>query len=388
MARAANVHKHLLADLWECPPHILDDEQQIRRTLLDAARRGGATVVDSTFHRFHGGGITGVVAVKESHLTIHTWPERGYAAVDIFLCGNSRPELSLTHLVTQLSAKRKTVREYLRGHPAEALAAPAAHATVHPMSRPQMTLLYLVTLVVAMCSIIYELLLAQTLSALLGNTVLRYSITIGCYLGALGIGALLCGSHRNDAGRQLIRVELALSALGGVAVPLFYFLDVVQRFAYMQAAVGSIWETLPPVLFLLSSHAVIVGIGLLSGFEVPLLLALGEELQPRSTNKLLAVDYFGALVGSVLFPLLLLRSFGLLATGFTVALVNACAALLLVIRHAERQWVWAGLMSAGIVATLAGALTVSSHIEQYFLPRSPSDPTSPGIGRLTKRSTW
>lgn len=355
--------RHLLADLWDCPADLLRDAETIRTAMLEAARRAGATVVDSAFHRFAGGGITGVVAVRESHLTIHTWPERGWAAVDVFLCGRCDPQVALEHLTARLRAGRATVRSHARGE--RVAAAPAAA----PAARRSLVPLYALTAVVALCSIVYELLLAQTLSALLGNTVLRYSVTIGCFLGALGLGAILCGDGRADTARRLVRVELALSALGGLAVPLFCFLDVVRRFVEESVPTGSIWETLAPLGFLAATHVVIVAIGLLSGFEVPLLLALGEEDRPRSTNRLLGVDYFGALLGSLLFPLFLLRSLGLFATAFTVALLNAGAALALVVwRLSERRLRFAAA-GAAIAAALGAGLARADGVEQYFLKK-------------------
>jgi spermidine synthase len=345
---------------------VLRDEPFLRDSMLAAAREGGATVVDETFHHFDDGGVTGVVAVKESHLTIHTWPEHRYAAIDIFLCGpQANPWAAVGLLSKRLRAERQHVSEQLRG---EAVGGDERSVGTAG-TRRRMALLYVVTLVVAFCSLVYELLLAQTLSAILGNTVLRYSITIGCYLGALGVGALLCGSMLDHPIRRLVRVELALSALGGAAVPLFHFLDAGQRLIYFSVDYGSMWESIAPVGFLVLTHVVIVAIGLLSGFEVPLLLRLGEDVQPRSTNRVLGVDYFGALVGSVLFPLLFLRTLGLLATGFAVAILNAIAAGLLIASwrpaRAVRMWGTLGVVTAALVVGFAHA----DRIEQYFLKK-------------------
>lgn len=360
-------HRHLLVDLSECPPERLRDGDLIREAMLAAAREAGATVVDQTFHHFEGGGVTGVVAVQESHLTIHTWPEHGYAAVDVFLCGAAtRPRVAADLLAARLGAGQVRITEQHRGH---ARPAPAATRAPGPSAAPLMPLLYGITIVVALCSIVYELLLAQTLSAILGNTVLRYSITIGCYLGALGVGALLCGSDPPDPVRRLVRVEVALSAIGGVAVPLFYFLDAGHRMMFLTTPVGSMWDWAAPLGFLAATHAVILLIGLLSGFEVPLLLRLGEQLRPASTNRVLGVDYFGALLGSVLFPLFFLRTLGLLATGFVVALLNAVAAAVLIVswRPARPGRAYAAL---ALVAVLSVAgLAKADAIEQYFLKK-------------------
>ena len=83
--------RHILVDLYECSSGRLDDEEYIAEAMAEAARRAGATVIDSTFHRFSPCGVSGVLAIRESHLAIHTWPEYGYAAVDIFTCG---PEIN------------------------------------------------------------------------------------------------------------------------------------------------------------------------------------------------------------------------------------------------------------------------------------------------------
>jgi spermidine synthase len=353
--------QHLVADLWGCRADALRDEAAVRATMTDAAVQAGATVVDTTFHTFPGGGVTGVVSVKESHLSVHTWPEQGYAALDVFLCGATKPRRALQVLVDAFGATRTMVRELDRGtRPGEERSATA------PVRMP---LLYVLTLVVAMCSIVYELLLAQTLSALLGNTVLRYSITIGCYLGALGVGAMLCGTSPRAAAGRLTRVEIALSALGGLSVPLFYLLDAGQRILWLDTPSGSFSEALVPVVFLLATHAVIIGIGLLSGFEIPLLLSLGEDSRPGSTNRILGVDYFGALVGSVLFPVVGLRWMGLISTGFAVALLNVAAALMLLLwAKLGRSWRLVGSCAATALALVVG-LANADRIEEHFLKK-------------------
>jgi len=78
---------HLLLDLWQISRDMLDDPESLEQHFVTAAVRGGARVVEVQFHRFKPHGISGVVILKESHLTIHSWPELGYAAVDVFTCG-------------------------------------------------------------------------------------------------------------------------------------------------------------------------------------------------------------------------------------------------------------------------------------------------------------
>ena len=82
---------HILLELNDCNPKLLNDVDYIRRELLNTAREVGATVVGESFHRFSPQGVTGILAIAESHISIHTWPELGYAAADIFACGSSLP---------------------------------------------------------------------------------------------------------------------------------------------------------------------------------------------------------------------------------------------------------------------------------------------------------
>ena len=79
---------HILVEFTNCNPEILNDASVIEKSMVDAAQKAGATVINSTFHHFSPYGVSGVVVIQESHLAIHTWPEFGYAAVDLFTCGD------------------------------------------------------------------------------------------------------------------------------------------------------------------------------------------------------------------------------------------------------------------------------------------------------------
>ena len=105
---------HVLLDLFDASH--LDDVDALRRILRDAATATGATILDDNFHRFDGrGGVTGVVLLKESHISIHTWPETGFAAVDIFLCGGLSPDPAVAQLKTDLAPSRTTLTRVDRG---------------------------------------------------------------------------------------------------------------------------------------------------------------------------------------------------------------------------------------------------------------------------------
>ena len=106
--------KHLIAELWVREPHILNDPDIVRDTLLAASERGGFTVLNLSSHTFSPHGVTAVVLLSESHMSIHTWPEHGYAAVDIFTCGGS-PRKALEEIERRLDVDRMEVREMDRG---------------------------------------------------------------------------------------------------------------------------------------------------------------------------------------------------------------------------------------------------------------------------------
>lgn len=107
---------HVLADLLDADPARLADAAGIEREARRAAELAGATVLRSEVHGFGPGqGVAGVVLLAESHLTFHTWPEHGYAALDAFMCGACRPQLAIDHLVQALGARSVRVQTVERG---------------------------------------------------------------------------------------------------------------------------------------------------------------------------------------------------------------------------------------------------------------------------------
>ena len=87
---------HILVDLWGVHPRRLSEPHSILRTLERAAEAAGATILFSNAHSFEGGGVSAVVILAESHITIHTWPERGVATLDVFMCGKCLPSKTLS----------------------------------------------------------------------------------------------------------------------------------------------------------------------------------------------------------------------------------------------------------------------------------------------------
>jgi S-adenosylmethionine decarboxylase len=108
--------RHILVELYDCNREALNDLDFIREAMLKAAVDCGAVVLGESFHRFSPQGVSGVVVIAESHISIHTWPEHGYAAADVFTCGTSvNPEIAAEVLIEKLGSKNHTLTEIKRG---------------------------------------------------------------------------------------------------------------------------------------------------------------------------------------------------------------------------------------------------------------------------------
>ncbi len=111
-----NLGRHLLAEFYECNSNILNNVERIETVMKEAALACGATIVGSNFHMFSPYGVSGVVIIAESHLAIHTWPEYGYAAVDLFTCGDScDPKVAYAYLQEHLASGSAFYSELNRG---------------------------------------------------------------------------------------------------------------------------------------------------------------------------------------------------------------------------------------------------------------------------------
>ena len=106
---------HILVEFMRCDPNIMNDVSGIERDMVEAARKAGATVINSTFHHFSPYGVSGVVVIEESHLAIHTWPEYGYAAVDLFTCGEMDAWISFDYLKDCFKSASYSAIEMKRG---------------------------------------------------------------------------------------------------------------------------------------------------------------------------------------------------------------------------------------------------------------------------------
>ncbi|WP_415383279.1 spermidine synthase [Halosimplex sp. TS25] len=237
------------------------------------------------------------------------------------------------------------------------------------------------TFVVAFCSIAYELVYSELLTVFYGGTVLRYSITIGLYLFSMGVGAFL-SAHLDDPDANFLRTEVYLAFAGPAGAAFVIALNSFPDVAFPLKG---------PVTLALS-HGPILLVGLLSGFEIPLLNDLVEhreetlfatlggvyprkvvrgvlsaffsvsEAEGRSFSEVLGVDYLGSLAGTVVYALVLYPRYGLVVTVLVLGLLNALAALAFAVwsarapisRGADRSLSlarWRGVVLAGLLLT-------------------------------------
>jgi len=108
--------KHILVEFYNCDEKVLNDADKIEIYMNEAAKKAKATIVQSVFHMFSPHGVSGAIIIMESHITIHTWPEYGYAAVDLFTCGDTiDPWTAFEYLQEKLKSKMYETSEVPRG---------------------------------------------------------------------------------------------------------------------------------------------------------------------------------------------------------------------------------------------------------------------------------
>lgn len=115
MHNVTTLGRHILVEYYNCDTEILKDPVRIEKEMNQAAIEAKATIVESNFHHFNPWGVSGAVIVAESHLTIHTWPEYGFASADFFTCGDIDPWKSFEYLEKVLKAELSESVEIPRG---------------------------------------------------------------------------------------------------------------------------------------------------------------------------------------------------------------------------------------------------------------------------------
>ncbi|WLR44296.1 adenosylmethionine decarboxylase [Bacillus carboniphilus] len=109
------IGRHVISELWGCDFNKLNDIEYIEKTFVNAALKSGAEVREVAFHKFAPQGVSGVVIISESHLTIHSFPEHGYASIDVYTCGDLDPNVAANYIAEALNANTNETIEIPRG---------------------------------------------------------------------------------------------------------------------------------------------------------------------------------------------------------------------------------------------------------------------------------
>ncbi len=182
-------------------------------------------------------------------------------------------------------------------------------------------LLMLTTLLISGCSMVYELIISAVSSYLMGDSTLQYSITIGLYMFALGIGSFLSKFIRKDLWGAFAKVEIGIGIIGGTCSLILFLSNL-----YLES-------------YALVMYTEILAIGTLAGLEIPLLTRLIEEDRKElrlTLSSIFSFDYIGGLIGSVAFPMLLLPHLGYFATCFLSGALNLTAAALIILKYQQK----------------------------------------------------
>lgn len=245
--------------------------------------------------------------------------------------------------------------------------------------------LLLITSILAFCSIVYELLLSNTLAIVTGNYILWQSLTIGIYIGGLGLGAYYSDKLK-DSFKSLMNVELALSFLGTICVVyiylfhgsykyldnLFFFTGDFHSSYYLQNMF------LLKIVFFLAIQLLTLCIGVLSGFEIPLMMKIAEERLGHSEEEehhILGINYLGTLVGTICFAYFLLPKLDVIKTSAAVALLNLGVCCYLLLRYTKvKRTLYAGLIGGlfvliSIVGINENGITQRYLKFFYYLPK-------------------
>ena len=223
----------------------------------------------------------------------------------------------------------------------------------------QATILLMSILVVALCGIVYELIIGTVSSYLLGNSVYQFSLTIGFFMFAMGVGSYISRFITKNLVEAFVWVELVLAFIGGLCSISLFLLFPTAPWFYQTAMFGFIFA-----------------IGFLVGLEIPILTRVlsNQNSIRESIANVMSLDYIGALIGSVAFPLILLPSLGLITASFAIGLINGSVALLNVIwlrdhlRSPKKMFMSViGVMTLMLVLTFsASRITAFAQDHLYF----------------------
>lgn len=225
------------------------------------------------------------------------------------------------------------------------------------LTKKQTGVLLISIMVVGLCGIAYELIIGAVSSYLLGNSVYQFSLTIGFFMFAMGVGSLLSKLLDDQLVRNFIIVEIVISLVGGVCSLLLFMAFPMVRVLYEGVM-----------------YSLILIIGALVGMEIPILTTI---LSQRSSTRdsianVMSLDYVGALIGSVAFPLLLLPYLGLVRSSFAIGLINVFTALISVyffrkyLKSAKLMGIFCCLILALLIAFVVAGSRLTAFAEKHL----------------------
>lgn len=192
--------------------------------------------------------------------------------------------------------------------------------TSQPLENMVITPLLFTTLIISICSIVYELIIGSLSSYLLGDSITQFSVTIGLYLFAMGLGSYFSKYIEKNLFTCFVSIEILVGVFGGFSSTILFVCYIYTQ------------------VYQVAMYILIIVIGMLVGLEIPLLVRIiennGQSLKSGLAN-LFAFDYLGGLIGSILFPVLLLPKLGYISIGFCTGLMNLGAALIIVLKYKQ-----------------------------------------------------
>lgn len=235
----------------------------------------------------------------------------------------------------------------------------------------------IITSILAFCSIVYELLLSNTLAIVTGNYIFWQTLTVGIYIGGLGLGAYF-SEKLKDTYQNILNVELGLSFLGAICVVyvyifhgiykymdnLFFFTGDFHSSYYLQNMF------LLKIFFFLAIQGLTLAIGLLSGFEIPLMIKMAEDRLGQSeenVHKILGINYLGTLLGTICFAYFLLPKLDVIKTSVAVALLNLAVCLYMLVKYTKmKRSLYAGPLAGLFILISLIAFNESSITQRYL----------------------
>lgn len=218
----------------------------------------------------------------------------------------------------------------------------------------QQTALLAATFVIAVCGLIYELLAGTLSSYLMGNSVYQFSLVIGLFMSAMGLGAWASRFIEKELPQNFVRLQLLVGLLGGLISPILFFaFAVINNYT--------------PLLVLLT-----LLLGAMLGLEIPLIIRILKDHFSLKTNlsNVFTADYIGALIAALLFPLVLIPQLGILQTGFVFGLLNIAVGILALhvlrekISNEKNLWLLAIVISTTLIAGLILSSPFTNRMEK------------------------